>query len=168
MSARPLKAFLALAAAASLALAAAPAQAATDPDPDPSVWTGLSKTYDATSAYAYEPFGIAARYVRTDDCVANPPEGGMGYHYVKKKNIGSLDPAAPAALLYEDRGDGKRRLVAVEWVVADTGQAAPKLFGQTFQKNELPGHFTLHAWLYKPNPRGLFHSWNPRVICPAA
>ncbi|MGQ4382619.1 hypothetical protein [Streptomyces sp. SAS_270] len=166
MPARPLKAVCALAAAASLALTAAPAQAATDPDPR--VWTDLSTTYQATSAYGYEPFAVAAGYARTNDCVANPPVGGMGYHYVKPKYIGSLDPAKPAAVLYEDRGDGKRRLVAVEWVVADTGQATPKLFGEKFQKNELPGHFTLHAWIYKSNPRGLFYSWNPRVTCPAA
>lgn len=29
--------------------------------------------------------------------------GGMGHHHVNKKLYGSLDPAKPAALLYEDR-----------------------------------------------------------------
>ncbi|MEV6478493.1 hypothetical protein [Streptomyces sp. NPDC051576] len=172
MSPRPLqnavKAAGAVATAAAFALTAAPAHAASDPDP--SVWTTLSKTYQATSKYGYEGFAKAGGYARTDVCVADPTEGGMGYHYVNPANIGSLDPAKPAALVYADGSDfvEGRRLVAVEWVVKDTGQAAPTLFGQTFQKNQLPGYFTLHAWIYKPNPSGLFAAWNPEVTCPKA
>ncbi|WP_262063735.1 hypothetical protein [Streptomyces sp. STR69] len=171
-SSRPLrgvvKAAVAVATAAAFALTAAPAHAASDPDP--SVWTTLSKTYQATSKYGYEAFAAGGGYVRTDTCVADPTEGGMGYHYVNPANIDSLDPAKPAALLYADGSDfvEGRRLVAVEWVVKDTGQAAPTLFGQTFQKGLLPGYFTLHAWIYKPNPKGLFAPWNPEVVCPKA
>lgn len=165
---------LAVATAAALALTAAPAHAATDPDP--SVWSQLSKTTQATAKYGYEGFAAAGGYARTDTCVADPAEGGMGYHYVNPANIGSVDPQKPAALVYaggftsEYTGTstgGPRKLVAVEWVVKDTGQAAPTLFGQTFQKGQLPGYFTLHAWLYKPNSAGLFASWNPEVVCPA-
>ncbi|MBK3565325.1 hypothetical protein [Streptomyces sp. MBT62] len=161
------KTAVAVATAAAFALTAAPAHAASD-DPDPSVWTTLSKTYQATSKYGYEAFAAGGGYARTDTCVSDPTEGGMGYHYVNYKNIDSLDPAKPAALLYADGSDfvEGRRLVAVEWVVKDSGQAAPTLFGQTFQKDQLPGYFTLHAWIYKPNPKGLFAPWNPEVVCP--
>ncbi|MGX9888591.1 hypothetical protein [Streptomyces sp. NPDC002276] len=164
------KTAVAVATAAAFALTAAPAHAASD-DPDPSVWTTLSKTYQATSKYGYEAFAVAATagYQRSDDCAANPPEGGMGYHYVNKANIDSLDPAKPAALLYADGSDfvEGRRLVAVEWMVTDTGQTtAPTLFGQAFQKDPELGYFTLHAWIYKPNPKGLFAPWNPEVVCP--
>jgi len=173
MSPRPLKAAVTVVMAAAFSLTTLPAHAA--PDPDPSVWTDLSKTYDATGKYGYEAFAQGGGYERTDDCVADPVKGGMGYHYVNPKYIGSLDPATPAALLYADRfkdayadadefSDG-RKLVAVEWVVKDTGQATPKLFGQAFQKDQLPGYFTLHAWTYKPNPSGLFAPWNPEVTC---
>lgn len=164
---------LAVATAAAIALTAAPAHAATDPDP--SVWTQLSRTTQATAKYGYEGFAAAGGYARTDTCVADPAEGGMGYHYVNPANIGSVDPQKPAALVYADgftneytgtSSGGPRKLVAVEWVVKDTGQAAPTLFGQTFQKDQLPGYFTLHAWLYKPNSAGLFASWNPEVVCP--
>ena len=164
---------LAVATAAALALTAAPAQAATAPDP--SVWTQLSGTTQATAKYGYKGFAAAGGYARTDTCVADPVEGGMGYHYVNPANIGSVDPRKPAALVYADgftdeytgtSSGGPRKLVAVEWVVKDSGQAAPTLFGQTFQKGQLPGYFTLHAWLYKPNSAGLFAAWNPEVVCP--
>ncbi|MDH6217695.1 hypothetical protein [Streptomyces pseudovenezuelae] len=173
-SLQAVKAAIAVATAAAFALTAAPAHAA--PAPDPSAWTELSTTYQATAKYGYEASAAGGGYVRTDECVADPAEGGMGYHYVNPANIGSLDPEKPAALLYAegsknayadiaDFGSG-RKLVAVEWVVKDEGQAAPTLFGQTFQKDQLPGHFTLHAWIYKPNSKGLFASWNPLVVCP--
>jgi len=176
-SSRPLrsavKTALAVATAAAFALTAAPAHAA--PDPDPSVWTTLSGTTQATAKYGYEGFAAAGGYARTDTCVADPTGGSMGYHYVNPANIDSVDPQKPAALVYADgfkdeytgtSSGGARKLVAVEWVVKDTGQTAPTLFGQTFQKGQLPGYFTLHAWLYKPNPAGLFAAWNPEVVCP--
>jgi hypothetical protein len=168
------KAAAAVATAAAFALTAAPAHAASYPDP--SVWTQLSKTTQATSKYGYEGFAAAGGYARTDTCVADPTSGGMGYHYVNPANIGSVDPQKPAALVYADgftnaytgtSSGGARKLVAVEWVVKDSGQTAPTLFGQTFQKDQLPGYFTLHAWLYKPNSAGLSAAWNPEVVCPA-
>lgn len=175
-SPRPLRSAVKTAAAIATAAAfalAAPAHAATGPDP--SVWTELSKTTQATAKYGYEGFAAGGGYARTDTCVADPGEGGMGYHYVNPANIGSVDPQKPAALVYADgftseytgmSSGGPRKLVAVEWVVKDSGQAAPTLFGQTFQKDQLPGYFTLHAWLYKPNSAGLFAAWNPEVVCP--
>jgi hypothetical protein len=156
-----------VAATAAFALTAAPAHAAADPDP--SVWTTLGKTYQATSKYGNEGFAAGGGYARTDVCGADPTEGGMGYRYVNPANIGSLDPEKPAALLYADGSDFAegRRLVAVEWAVKDDGQAAPTLFGQTFQKGRLPGYFTLHAWIHKPNAAGVFAAGNAEVVCPA-
>jgi len=159
----PLKAACALALATALSLAAAPAQAADD---DSGAWAELHKTYTATGAYAYEPFGVTAGYARTDTCVSTAA-GGMGYHYDNPEYLDSLDPATPAVLLYEKGAGGKRKLVAVEWKVKDTGQAvAPTLFGKALDKTVLPGFYTLHAWIYKPNPKGLFEPWNPDVKCP--
>ncbi|MEU5044122.1 hypothetical protein [Streptomyces griseorubiginosus] len=158
MAPRPLKASLTLAAAAAFSLSSAPAQAA---DPDPLVWTQLTATYTATGPYGYEPSAPSGGYGRIDKCVPS-----MGYHYVNPNHIGSLDPGKPAALLYEDGPHG-RKLIGVEWVVADTGQDAPKLFGQKFDEGQRAGLFTLHAWLYKENPDGLFKGFNPTVQCPA-
>lgn len=177
MTARPLKAAVALAITASLSLAAAPARAAGDPD-DPKAFAGLAKTYIATAKYNWERNAIKDGYVRTDDCAADPKLGGMGYHYVKDSLINSVDPRKPAALLYEDGPHGSRKLVGVEWIVVDADQDLatdddrPSLFGKPFD-GPMPGHtpgmpihYDLHAWIYKSNPSGLFAPWNPRVKCP--
>ncbi|MDH6517226.1 hypothetical protein M2163_005793 [Streptomyces sp. SAI-135] len=162
MASRPLKAVLTVAAAAAFSLTAVPAQAA---DPDPSVWTELSHTYGATGAYAYEPYAVADGFAPT------PCTPGTGYRYVNQANVGQTDAAKPAALLYED-GPYGRRLIGVEWVVkAESGAAAPAMFGQTFQQPvdlpEVGSSYTLRAWIYKTNPSGLFSATHPDVTCSA-
>ena len=32
----------------------------------------------------------------------------------------------------------------------------------------LPAFYSLHAWIWKHNPAGMFEMWNPNVTCPAA
>lgn len=171
MSTRRYKAAVTVATAAVLSLAAVPAQA----DPAPSVWIDLVGTYNATAQYAYEGLAKGSAFVPLGGCYATSA-GGVGYHYVNKANVGSLDPARPAALVYADKADDDyvdtdgtgddRRLVAVEWIVKDTGQTAPTMFGQTFQYNPRSRSFTLRAWLYQPNVNGLFAAYNPDVTCP--
>jgi hypothetical protein len=165
MSSRTLKAAVAVAIAAAFSLTATPAQAA--PDPADSVWFDLGETYAATGIYAYEPFAIDDGYLRPmppDDCV---PE--MGYHNVNFALVdGKVDVREPEAILYEARPDGTRELVAVEWAVPiEATPSAPKLFGKAFSKDEELGLYTLHAWIYKDNPDGLFTAFNPTVKCPA-
>lgn len=166
MSPRPLKAAVTLAATAALCLCAAPAHAA--PDPDAAAWTELGKVYAATARFAYEPLASSAGFTRSDTCVTDGQKGGMGYHYFNSANVGSLDPSKPAGLVYTTDADGSRDLAAVEWVVKDTGQAAPKLFGETFTKDVLPGHYALVAWIYEDNPSGMFAPWNTTLACPSA
>jgi hypothetical protein len=165
MSPRPLQAAAAVAAAAALALTAAPAHAAADPDP--LAWRELAKAYAATARYSYEPTASPAGYVRSDFCVTDGRQGGMGYHYLKAEHVGSVDPAKPAGLVYTADADGSRDLAAVEWVVKDTGQATPTLFGQAFAKDVIPGHYTLVAWIYEDNPDGMFTAVNSTAACPA-
>ncbi|MEU1477862.1 hypothetical protein [Streptomyces sp. NPDC005760] len=159
MAPRPLKAVLTVAATVAFSLTAVPAQAA---DPDPFVWTELTTAYTETGPYGYEPFASSDGYVRTDECVPH-----VGYRYVNAAYTGSLDPGEPSALLYED-GPRGRELTAVEWAVADTGQAAPELFGQKFDEGQQPNQFTLRAWIYKKNPSGFFHPTHPDVTCGSA
>ncbi|MER7514882.1 hypothetical protein [Streptomyces sp. NPDC126499] len=170
---RPLMAALALAAVTSLALGAAPA-ATADPAPKPAGkdWPhpDLKRTYEATKKYKSEQAAIADGYLRTDECVEDPELGGMGYHYVKPAYVGSTDPTKPAAVLYEeDHKTGKRELVAVEWVVPNTGQPRPTLFNRGFDGpfdfEPVGPHYSLHAWIFKKNPRGVFAPFNPRVHC---
>ncbi|MFG2642647.1 hypothetical protein ACGFYP_16960 [Streptomyces sp. NPDC048370] len=164
---RRLTAALGLAALTSVALATAPASQAADDTA--SVVRELATATAATAKYASEALAIKDGYLRTDVCVASP-EGGMGYHYVNPKYIGSVDPRTPAAILYEDGKGGKRKLVAVEYVVPYTGQPAPKLFGRAFDGPdpipELGPAYDRHVWLFKKNPKGLFNRWNPKVTCP--
>jgi hypothetical protein len=111
-------------------------------------------------------------------CVAAPP-GGMGYHYVNPARMDLvIDPALPEAVLYEPMHNGKLRLVAVEFLVhGDSWDAVnadpPSIAGQVFDPPpdrtavDPPGPFyTLHVWLWKNNPSGLFAPFNPRVSCP--
>ena len=74
---------------------------------------------------------------------------------------------------------GKLHLVALEYVVIAADWDAlhakpPALFGHTFNftpspnRFGLPPFYSLHAWVWKHNPAGMFEMWNPRVHCPAA
>ncbi|WP_329275937.1 hypothetical protein [Streptomyces sp. NBC_01451] len=93
---------LATAAVASLSLTVAPAHSAPGDPVDPTVWTQLAGTLEGTAKYQYAPFAVTAGY-EPSFCGVHPPDGGMGFHYINKSLYGSLDPAKPAALLYEDR-----------------------------------------------------------------
>jgi hypothetical protein len=113
-----------------------------------------------------------------ETCIANlsdPSAGAMGVHMVSLARVGdpALAPADPEVLVYERRNNGSLKLVAVEYVVFDTGQPRPSMFGVPFVRNDgsrygLPPFYALHAWVWKPNPSeplGMFSDWNPRVSC---
>jgi hypothetical protein len=89
---------------------------------------------------------------------------------------GTLDPEHPEALVYEPEGNGKMRLVALEYVIfasAWPSSSPPSLFGHDFDfisapnRFGLPAFWALHAWIFKPNTSGLFFAWNPQVACPS-
>jgi hypothetical protein len=98
--------------------------------------------------------------------------GGMGFHYGKVSAIdGTVIPDEPEVLLYEPQLNGKPRLVAVEYIVpfaiVPADATAPKAFGQNFVPDASLPFWTLHVWLWKDNPSGLFASFNPNVNCDA-
>lgn len=124
---------------------------------------------------------IAAGYVPTDVCVADPELGGMGYHYVHPGYIGDevIDPTKPEVLVYHDGPNGELRLGAVEWLRFDADQDLgtdddrPFLFDTypfdgPMEGHEpgMPKHFDLHVWLYRHNPAGELIGYNPRISCP--
>jgi hypothetical protein len=107
-------------------------------------------------------------------CIANGAEGAMGIHMLDTRPggrlDGNLDPSDPEALLYEKRNDGTFKLTGVEYIVA--GGSQPELYGQEFADTNLARFgnpsanvWTLHAWVWKPNPGGMFDPWNTRVTC---
>jgi hypothetical protein len=113
-----------------------------------------------------------ATVVATNGCAASAEGfGAMGVHYLRAgQPDGLLDAQSPEVLVYEPQANGRSKLVALEYVVA--GGSAPSLFGQEFSLTNLapygaPGAnvWTLHAWIWAPNPSGLLLPWNPRVTC---
>lgn len=122
-------------------------------------------------------------------CIADPGgAGAMGIHYLNPSLVPELfdasaaaavDAATPELLVYAPASDGSaKRLVALEYLTikapwdAQHGGVAPSLFGQTFNETPagnrfgLPAFYSLHAWIWDPNPTDLFSPWNPRVSCP--
>jgi hypothetical protein len=111
---------------------------------------------------------MVAGYLPTNHCVASPL-GGMGFHWANPGLIDPFyDPSQPEVLLYEPRKNGQPKLVAVEYVVLDIGQARPELDGYPFDIRGTPDprpHWSLHVWLYRDNPNGIFTPFNPMVSC---
>ena len=112
----------------------------------------------------------AAQYAPLLNCFDLPGVGGMGQHYADTSRFdATIEPNRPEALVYEV--DAKRlKLVAVEyivpwqtWVSADP----PRLFGHDFTSVTSLHIWALHAWIWRPNPLGMFANYNPRVsLCP--
>lgn len=104
------------------------------------------------------------------DCMSNGDEGAMGVHFGNTTLIdGTADALHPEALIYEPGTNGEMSLVGVEFLVPfavlPKTAAAPVLFGQKFQQNDVFGVWALHVWTHRTNPSGLFATWNPRVHC---
>ena len=103
-------------------------------------------------------------------CRDNPPVGGMGWHYANPAYLdGELDVTRPEALIYEPQEDGSMAFVGVEFVVPFSIRPAhaepPRLLGQTFLQNHGDELWMLHVWVGRPNPNGMFATWNPDVSC---
>jgi hypothetical protein len=111
-------------------------------------------------------------------CIAHGAEGAMGDHFVNPDLLldqGVIDATAPEAVVYEQRNNGTYKLVALEYIVFNADWEAagntgkPSLFGREFDFTDepnrygLPPFYSLHAWIWKPNPSGLLTPWNPDV-----
>ncbi|MBA2742176.1 MAG: hypothetical protein H0U46_09220 [Actinobacteria bacterium] len=112
-------------------------------------------------------------------CVAHPTAGAMGYHYFNAELMddNAVDALEPEVLVYESGPNGKRKLVAVEWVVRGPnsnppGPAVPPIPTVLGMEMHIlvpppgPAFYLLHAWVWKPNPAGMFADFNPNVSCP--
>jgi hypothetical protein len=106
-----------------------------------------------------------------DYCFTNPGVGGMGFHLINTSLLDTvINPLKPEALVYAPERSGKWDLVAVEYIVPIAAWDAahskpPRQFGQTYERNTALGVYTLHAWIFKHNPLGMFNDWNPTVTC---
>jgi hypothetical protein len=162
-----------LAAAAGVLVAATLTSAVVSPAAAaPSVQAQLAQVRNGTAAFHDLAQAEAAGYVHAPlPCFDDPTLGGMGDHWLLPPALGQpLDPTRPAALVYEPERDGTHRLVAVEYIVPGTaGMTPPQLLGQEFTFLEALGLWKLHAWIWRPNPAGMFADYNPNAArCPAA
>lgn len=113
-------------------------------------------------------------------CIANGTQGAMGIHMVNSRRVGDgkLRATEPEALLYEKRSNGTYRLTGVEYIrpigseAPAAGATAPTLLGRKMNVTDAEAFFgsptylhTLHVWVWKPNPGGVFASWNRQVSC---
>ena len=151
----------------------------------------VAKARQSSAAFLRESRALAAGYIADAICVAVPGVGGMGYHYIDVLSVRDIDvdPRRPEILVYEERPDGSRALVALEyfapvlsggrpWMGSATqppptiDNPPPVLFGRTFDgpmpghAPGMPWHYDLHVWAWKHNPAGLFAQFNPKVGCP--
>ena len=146
----------------STAYARVPANAATD---------GVAKqVHAATARFHATEQATRAGYVVGSPCVAVPGLGGMGFHWMKESLVDPVfNPLQPEAVLYAPDAQGNLHLVAVEYIVIDVGQEAPMFGDQPFDVGGTPvpvPHWSLHVWLHKANPAGMFAPFNPDVVCP--
>jgi hypothetical protein len=108
-------------------------------------------------------------------CVAHPTDGAMGYHYFNKELMDDLavDVLKPEVLVYAPKEDGKLKLVAVEYVARGPNSnpagvtEPPTVLGMEMHiLVPAVGFYIMHAWVWSPNPAGMFADWNPEVTCP--
>lgn len=130
----------------------------------------LKSVRNATSRFHSTTQAIKAGYLPSDECVSVPGLGGMGYHWMNPLLVdGVFDPRQPEAVLYAKGPGGNWKLIAVEYIVENTGQDAPTFGSQAFEVNGTPfpkPHWSLHAWVHEYNPSGIFAPFNPNISCP--
>ena len=124
----------------------------------------------ATSRFNSTTQAIDAGYQPSNHCVAVPRLGGMGYHWANRLLVDPVfDLLKPEAMLYESGPGGNLRLIAAEFIVVNRGQARPMFGNHPFDVGGTPlpvPHWSLHVWVHKENPNGIFTAFNQNVSCP--
>ena len=169
-----------------LTLFVIPVAAKSDGQSDVAAARIATASFDDMNAANAAGYTVRVADLQGITCIAQPGVGAMGVHYLNPGLIPELfDPAAAAAvnaatpelLVFAPGPDGSQRLVALEYLTIKASWDAqhsgpPSLFGQPFNETGvgnrfgLPPYYSLHAWIWDPNPTDLFAPWNPRVTCP--
>ena len=145
-----------------------PARADADNQPE------LAQVRNATAAYHDIPTAEAAGYHLLsfyNFCVKSPTLGAMGYHYINLSLVDTVvDPLQPEAMVYTPGDSGELELTSVEYIVSAPAWDAvhsqpPSLFGHTFGYNAGMMVYSMHAWIWRPNPAGMFEYYNPKLSC---
>jgi hypothetical protein len=139
---------------------------------DPDVLATLGQVRSATAQYHDVEKAEEDGYVQVSPFVPD-----MGYHYVKGALMDDeVIPTQREALVYVDNpvDEDMRRLVAVEYIIPygiisrDTPHSEfddkfPGVEGEKWHREDDIDAWTLHAWIWYPNPDGVFHGHNSRV-----
>ncbi len=130
----------------------------------------LKAVKQATARFNSTTQANRAGYYGDDHCASDPDLGGMGYHWANFDLVDPIfNPLQPEVLLYERDKNGNYKLVGVEYIVINIGQDHPHFGDHPFDIGGTPvpvDHWSLHVWLYKENPNGIFTPYNPNISCP--
>jgi hypothetical protein len=153
------------------ACAPSQSQAKASPSHSADVARDLELVRQATAPYRDIAAAQAAGWpTATPPCLANPPVGGMGHHYVNRAHVDDkLELLRPEILLYAPAGDGKQKLVGVEYIIPyrlrPRDAQPPTIFGEELRRSDQLSLWYLHVWAWEENSGGLFADWNPAVRC---
>jgi hypothetical protein len=142
----------------------------------------VRKVFDATKKYKhFEAVNPAEGWDGVTTCVSSNETGAMGIHIVNSSRMstGKIDPAAPAALIYEPQANGDLVLVGVEFIhdaaawtkLNPNGPPTPSVDGNLMNFVDEPNRYGLHpfyemhVWAFEENPKGAFADWNTHVTC---
>jgi hypothetical protein len=147
---------------------AAPASAA--PDDYAEIERAVERIRAATARFKWIDSAFAEGYPRdVPHCMANPPEGGMGYHFIHPTLMDAeIELERPEILVYARTAGGDFELTGVEYAVPLdrwTEAEPPTVMGQPLKRAPSLGIWYLHVWVWRENPKGLFEDWNPSVEC---
>jgi hypothetical protein len=142
------------------ALAALPVLAASK-ESGSEVNRKLSEIRRATREYQDVEAAQEDGYVLDEHCVP-----GMGFHALREPlddPDDAVDHRNPEVLVYAPTDGGTLELVAVEYLSPEE----TSLFDRPFDEPHGPvPSWTLHAWVWRGNPEGVFNPANPKVSCP--
>lgn len=124
----------------------------------------LQQARAATARYRDTLNAVKDGYTNINVIVEN-----MGTHFMKMAHVDDVfDYRKPEILVYNKMEDGSMQLVAVEYAVpiSLSPDKAPEGFtglNDVWDKNTGFGLWLLHAWVWYPNPLGVFHATNPDI-----
>jgi len=124
----------------------------------------LADVVSATARFQDVSQALAEQYVDIGVFIPH-----MGHHYMRQDLVdGHFDPEHPELLVYaDDPCGGALQLVAVEYAIPlDQSKNMPRGFAgnlDVWDANDDFGLWTLHAWVWKYNPDGVFAPLNQQV-----
>lgn len=123
----------------------------------------VARVKQATARYRDVANAVADGYADINVVIPN-----MGRHYLKQALMDStFDVELPEILVYAPDSSGTLQLVAAEYAVpTNLSTKAPEGFRGSADQwfvNEQFNIWTLHAWVWKENPAGIFYPTNPNV-----